>query len=354
MTIRNIMNFEECKAKYDQGIPCQMRIPGGNWVKFDPTRVITEFAEAPRLGPNDGPRVLLYVLHSIEQILKSRFSDQDISIKLPKHGPKKDWRITEEETVPLGRSSNDRYRDIFKSYFRVVKSSFKENSKRAGLVVDIVPDTTMYTVERRELEKHDEWVPVFTLRYVPFKMDSRYTPAKLSDNTGFNDWLIHCDSRSFVGCGTWSNTYDHLKKAKGASIWADDAVSFQRIQTIDPLHKSGGDAIFNIAAFVAHYLMIISELDTRAEEMANVIENHVQSNDGISYQILRNRCEDDRTVVLYRLTDKFRQYCNAAFGKNEHTCWSHTVSQRKAILLRYFNDKFGNIDSIELQNDDYW
>ena len=351
--MRNIMDFKECKAKYEQGIPCQMRLPDGNWVKFDPTRVITEFAEAPRLGPNDGPRVLLYVLHSIEKILISRFSGEDFSIKLPKHGPKKDWRITEEETVPLGSSANNRYRDIFKSYFRVVKSSFSENRNRYGLVVDIVPYTTMYTVERRELDEHNEWVPLFTLRYVPFKMDSRYTPAKLSDNTGVNDWLIHCDSRSFVGTGTWSNTYDKLKKVVGASIWADNAVSFQRIQTIDPLHQSGGNAIFNIAAFVAHYLMIISELDARAEEMANVIENHVQSNDGISYQILRNHGDVNRTVVFYRLTDKFRTYCNAAFGKNEHTSWSHTVSQRKAILLRYFNDKFGNIDSIELKNDDY-
>lgn len=358
------MNFDECKAKTEQGIPCQMKLPNGKWVNFDPSIVITEFKEAPLLGPNDGARVLLFVLHSIEKILEARFSLSVLQVKLPEHGPKKDWSITERVSVNLGatrmtsddkfstvRPCSTRYRDIFKSYFRVVKRSANDPTVYHGRICNPVPGTPIYVVERRNLYEHDGWTPVFHLKYMPFKPDEKFRPLKEVNAGDACDWWIHCDAHSFVGATTKpTNEYDRLKKVPGASEWADDAVTFQRIQTLDPVHNPGGDAIFNIAAFMAHYLMIISDLDSRAGEIANVIENHAGFNPGISYRI-GEKLENGRSPVYYRLGTAFRAYCNAAFPRDEHVCWSRSEKQMKAILLRYFNDLYRNIQDIHFEGD---
>lgn len=358
------MNFDECKAKTEQGIPCQMKLPNGKWVNFDPSLVITEFKEAPLLGPNDGARVLLFVLHSIEKILEDRFSLSGLQVKLPEHGPKKDWSITERVSVNLGatrmtsdefstvRPCRTRYRDIFKSYFRVVKRSANDPIVHNGLIRNpAVPGTPIYVVERRNLYEHDGWTPVFHLKYMPFKLDEKFRPLKEGTPGDTCDWWIHCDAHSFVGATTKPTTdFDRLKKVPGASEWADDAVTFQRIQTLDPVHNPGGYTIFNIAAFMAHYLMIISDLDSRAGEIANVIENHAGSNPGISYRIGK-KLENGRSPVYYRLGTAFRAYCNAAFPRDEHVCWSRSENQMKAILLRYFNDLYRNIQDIHFEGD---
>lgn len=351
------MNFDECKAKTEQGIPCQMKLPNGKWVNFDPSLVITEFKESPTLGPNDGARVLLFVLHRIEKILEDRFALTRFQVKLPEHGPKKDWSITERVSVNLGatrmtsdeefytvRPCRTRYRDIFKSYFRVVK-----RSPNGTIVYKAVPDTTIYAVERRNLYEHDGWTPVFQLKYMPFKPDEKFHPLKEGTTSDTCDWWIHCDWRCFVGAlSKPANDYDRLVKVPGASEWADDAVTCQRIQTLDPVHKPGEDTIFNIAAFMAHYLMIIADLDSRAGEIANVIENHTNLEPGISYRI-GNKLENGRSPVYYRLGTAFHTYCTAAFPKDEHACWSHSIYQMKALLLRYFNDKYGNIQAIHFE-----
>lgn len=358
------MNFDECKAKTEQGIPCQMKLPNGKWAKFDPSLVITEFKEAPRLGPNDGARVLLFVLHSIEKILKDRFAVSGLRVKLPEHGPKKDWSITERVLVNLGetcmtsdekfstvRPCRTRYRDIFKSYFRVVKRSPNEPIVYPGLICNPVPDTPIYVVERRNLYEHDGWTPVFHLKYMSFKVDEKFCPVRHGEDGDACDWWIHCDEHSFIGSNAKpTSDYDRLAKVQGASEWADSAVTFQRIQTLDPVHKPGGYVIFNIAAFMAHYLMIISELDRRVEEIANVIENHTSSNPRISYQIGKP-LENGRSPVYYRLGAPFRAYCNAAFSRDEHVCWSRSENQMKALLLRYFNDLFRNIQVVHLEGD---
>lgn len=354
------MNFDECKAKTEQGIPCQMKLPNGKWVNFDPSLVITEFKEAPLLGPNDGPRVLLFVLHSIEKILKDRFGMSGFQVKLPEHGPKKDWSITERVSVNLGatritsdkeffgvRLCQNRYRDIFKSYFRVVKRNANDPT-----VYKAVPGTTIYAVERRNLYEHDGWTPVFQLKYMPFKLGENFCPLTGGNAGDLCDWWIHSDEHSFVGAFLKpANDYDRLIKVPGASEWADDAVTCQRIQTLDPVHKPGGYAIFNIAAFMAHYLMIISDLDNRAEEIANVIENHTRLNPGISYRIGK-KLENGRSPVYFRLGSALRTYCIAAFPRDEHACWSRSENQMKALLLRYFNDKYGNIQAIHVEGDE--
>jgi hypothetical protein len=349
------MNFDECKAKTEQGIPCQMKLPNGKWVNFDPSLVITEFKEAPLLGPTDGARVLLFVLHGIEKILEDRFSLSGLQVKLPEHGPKKDWSITERVSVSLGATcitpSHTRYRDIFKSYFRVVKRSANDPTVYHGRICNPVPGTPIYVVERRNLYEHDGWTPVFHLKYMPFKPDEKFRPLNEVNAGDTCDWWIHCDAHSFVGATTKpTSDFDRLKKVPGASEWADDAVTFQRIQTLDPVHNPGGDAIFNIAAFMAHYLMIISDLDSRAGEIANVIENHVGSNPGISYRI-GEKLENGRSPVYYRLGTAFRAYCNAAYPRDEHVCWSRSENQMKAILLRYFNDLYRNIQDIHFEGD---
>ncbi len=358
------MNFDECKAKTEQGIPCQMKLPNGKWAKFDPSLVITEFKEAPLLGPNDGARVLLFVLHSIEKILKDRFAVSGLRVKLPEHGPKKDWSITERVLVNLGetcmtsdekystvRPCHTRYRDIFKSYFRVVKRSANEPIVYPGLICNPVPDTPIYVVERRNLYEHDGWSPVFHLKYMSFKVDEKFRPVKHGEDGDACDWWIHCDAHCFIGASAKpTNDFDRLAKVVGASEWADDAVTFQRIQTLDPVHKPGGYVIFNIAAFMAHYLMIISELDRRVEEIANVIENHTGSNPGISYQIGKP-LENGRSPIYYRLGAPFREYCKSAFPRDEHVCWSRSENQMKTILLRYFNDLYRNIQTVHLEGD---
>ena len=227
------------------------------------------------------------------------------------------------------------------------------SARHNGLIRNpAVPGTPIYVVERRNLYEHDGWTPVFHLKYMPFKLDEKFRPLKEGTPGDTCDWWIHCDAHSFVGAITKpTNEYDRLKKVPGASEWADDAVTFQRIQTLDPVHNPGGDTIFNIAAFMAHYLMIISDLDSRAEEIANVVENHTNSNPGISYRIGK-KLENGRSPVYYRLGTAFHTYRNAAFPRDEHACWSRSVDQMKAILLRYFNDKYGNIQAIHFEGDE--
>ena len=97
-----MLSFEECNELSKNGEPCQMLTPDGKWVKFDESQVITKFRRAPRLFSNSGPRVLMYALHRLEEMVEGYFLNQGNYIDLPAVGYKTDWTVTGGSKGKLG------------------------------------------------------------------------------------------------------------------------------------------------------------------------------------------------------------------------------------------------------------
>ena len=89
-----MISLDECKKHAANGEPCQMMTPSGKWVPFDETQVITKFRVAPRLFDNSGPRIVMYALHRLEEMVERHFRNTSLWIDLPQSGFKEDWTLT--------------------------------------------------------------------------------------------------------------------------------------------------------------------------------------------------------------------------------------------------------------------
>lgn len=176
-----MMSLDECKTHAANGEPCQMMTPDGKWVPFDETQVITKFRVAPRLFDNSAPRIVMYALYRLEEMVERHFRNSSLWIDLPAVGFKEDWTLTagyhgklgardisvepsieDQVRYILGKPKKEyldrtdlRLRDIFRTYFRVRKVK-----------------STEYEVQCRSLTKapgDNNWITIFKVKQDYFK-----------------------------------------------------------------------------------------------------------------------------------------------------------------------------------------
>ena len=349
-----MLSFGECKKISESGEPCQMLTPDGKWVKFDESQVITKFRRAPRLFSNSGPRVLMYALHRLEELVEGHFRNRSNWIDLPAVGYKTDWTATggsegklggyvprdypslEDQVyqarglrLPDGVNMTDvRLRDIFRTYFRIVK------------------DGKDYVVEMRNLEYAlNRWIEVFRVTKDYFKPNDNFNCTTDKAGNGWS-WCIDCDglrlnyhvpkawkSKIAQYLDTFSNfSWEHCKRM----------VTKQRIPTVSRIHPSGTEVLNNIALYVCNYLSIISQVDMHMKEFSDFIETNMAKSDDPTHRVVKAEwVPDNRSLVIYNQFDEFANYRDASLGKRKHDAegrLDHT--QAKMILLRYFNQKY--------------
>ena len=350
-----MISFGECKKLAESGEPCQMLTSDGKWVKFDESQVITKFRRAPRLFSNSGPRILMYALRRLEQMVEMHFRNHSNWIDLPAVGYKTDWTVTAGSKgklggrVPIINPTIDelvnkargqelpcgvdmtgvRLRDIFRTYFRIVK------------------DGKDYVVEMRDLEYAvNKWIEVFRVTKEYFVPNDNF--IRTSDKAGNEwSWCIDCSRMHDNLCDmfyvpkAWEPklaTYKNQREYGNEKF----VINRQRIQTVSRINPSGNEVLNNIALYVCNYLTIISEVDMRMADFRDFIENNMEKSDDPTHYVTKpNWVPDNRSLVIYHQFSEFARYRDAALGKRKHDADGFLDNlQAKTILLRYFNEKY--------------
>lgn len=347
-----MLSFEECNELSKNGEPCQMLTPDGKWVKFDESQVITKFRRAPRLFSNSGPRVLMYALHRLEEMVEGYFLNKGNYIDLPAVGYKTDWTVTGgskgklggyvprdyptiEDQIAQARGhrllagvdmKDVRLRDIFRTYFRIVK---------------VGED---YVVEMRNLEYAvNRWIEVFRVTKDYFKPNDNFN--RTTDKSGNKwSWCIDCGSLmiNYYVPQEWESNIKQYTDT--FYIWehCKRMVTKQRIPTVSRTNPSGTEVLYNIAFYVSNYLSIISQVDMHLKEFSDFIETNMEKSDDPTHHVYKPAgVPDNRSVVIYNQFKEFADYRDASLGKRKHDAkgiLDH--KQAKMILLRYFNNKY--------------
>lgn len=345
-----IISFDECMDIFKSGGDCQM-LCNGKWVPFEPESVIRKFRRAPQLTKKDGPRVVRYALERLTQILVEYC--QNLAFGLPEKGKKPNWR----HTYPVKWSDNQprlfsRAKDIFKTYFRIISEPYK-NEYVVGNGVVGVPQ---YLIQRRCLES-DQWVTVFAVRYMTYTGYDKYESRHCASWEGehMKDWGIvliddlagkyiqenrssgHIDTSRYVK----AESTDHFNRGKTV------IVRQQRIFTLDPTSKPGDDVLHNIALVLSHYLEQLSSLDVRFPNFKSFIDKQLADMTESSYTIY-NAETYTKVTMKESVFNAVKEYMEAVLGKLKHGDYCQDYRFTKAIMLRYFNDKYNDtIDKVE-------
>lgn len=361
------MTFEECTALAAAGKVCQMMAPDGTWVKFDPKYVITNFRVAPELTKNDGARVLLYALHCLERKVADFFSGSGRWVDLPEHGHKSDPFLSYGSKGFLGREqlntsdtvdgvtkynnpifAKPRLRDVFKSYFRIVK----RNSAEEGDGEVVKKDVPEYLVEMRDIRGGEHWISLFHVCYIKFKPGDQYNPVSDDKERFEEDWCIagtpdfKCPKEGTVfKLRMYTNKF-----YANESMWHDEPVRIQRIPTLSKVTPSGGDIFHNLVRYVINYLSILSDIDMNMDNFAKFIENNMEKTTQATHIVHTPEWKPKgKSLVVYKQFDEFRRYRDAVLGKYKYdTRGFHDYHQTLGILVRYFNNLYhGTIDEVQ-------
>lgn len=345
-----IISFDECMDIFNRGGDCQM-LCDGKWIPFMPEAVIRKFRRAPQLSEKDGPRVVRYALYRLTQILCQYC--QNLAFGLPEKGKKPNWRhtypVTWKDDQPRLFS---RAKDIFKTYFRIVSAPYKN----VDVVGNGVVGVPQYIIQRRCLDS-DNWVSVFAVRYMTYngydKYESRTCATWEGEHT--TDWGIvlmadlvgkyvqedrcngHIDTSRYVK----AESTDHFNRGKTV------IVRQQRIFTLDPTNNPGDDVLHNIALVLSHYLEQLSSLDVRLPNFKSFIDTQLADMTESSYTIYNG---ENYTQVTMKesVFNKVKEYMEAVLGKLQHGDYYQDYVFTKAIMLRYFNDKYNDtIDRVD-------
>lgn len=362
------MNYNECVEMSKAGKPCQMMDTKGNWVEFDPAKVITKFRVAPQLGRTDGAKVLIYALNQLEKRVEKFFHDKGKWVDLPERGHKADpfliygyrgylgnreydapIRTYEGETLGYDRevdTSCTRLRDVFRSYFRVEKWKIGDAYSR-----EIVRGTTAYTVGMRDLRGEENWIELFNVYYARFVPGSQYDLVGTDNDEFETDWLVedHCTFYlPETADGNSGSIYSARKRSK-EGYGKKEYVSRQRIPTISKVNRAGGDVFHNIARYVISYLTVLSDMDMNMDNFSSFISRNLKERDIPTHRVYTPSWKDGgKSTVSFNLLREFREYRDAALGKrNYDKDGCADMVQTYAILLRYFNTKYnGTIDRV--------
>ena len=345
-----VISFDECMDIFKRGGDCQMQFEG-KWIPFEPEAVIRKFRRAPQLSEKDGPRVVRYALHRLAQIIPDYCND--LAFGLPDKGKKPNWR----HTYPIKWSKDTprlsgRMKDIFKTYFRIISEPYKNDFVVGNGVVGV----PQYIIQRRCLESH-KWVSVFAVRYMTYTGYDKYESRTCASWEGehMTDWGIvlldklagkyiqedrcngHIDTSRYVK----AESTDHFTRGKTV------IVKQQRIFTLDPTNNPGDDVLHNIALVLSHYLEQLSNLDDRFANFKSFIDKQLADMMESSYTIANG---DTCTWVTIKesVFNKVKEYMEAALGKCKHGDYYQDYVFTKAIMLRYFNDKYNDtIDYVD-------
>ena len=350
------ISFDECMDIFKRGGACQMQY-NGQWIPFDPDVVIRDFRVAPQLTQKDGARIVRYALYRIGAYLDSMCSG--VYFGLPKKGPKESWR----HTYPIPgdeklASFTNRKKDIFKSYFRIVTSEYKND----GVVGNGVVGVPQYCIQYRSFEAK-AWETLFCVRYMTYTGYEKYWARSCASWEGeyMTDWGILMSPR-FHGKMVNTSTSDRPHWEKDLSdytrIECPDScgkvrhviVDEQRISTLDPLYKPGKDVLHNIAVNVWHFLKQVSVLDMNFGNFKSFINTQLEKTFSSAYRI-DNSPTYSVVTIKETIFDSVREYMQALIGKYQHGDQYQDYLFTKAILLRYFNDKYNDtIDEVRYQS----
>jgi hypothetical protein len=345
-----LISFDKCMDIFKSGGDCQMLFDG-KWIPFEPAAVIRKFRLAPQLSKKDGPRVVRYALYRLSQIMCEYC--QNLAFGLPEKGPKPNWK----HTYPVNWKENQprlfgRLKDIFKTYFRIVSAPYK-NEHVVGNGVVGVPH---YIIQRRCIDS-DQWVSVFAVRYMTYNGYDKYESRSCASWEGEHttDWGIvlmsdlagkyiqedrcngHIDTSRYLR----AESTDHFNRGKTV------IVRQQRIFTLDPTSKPGDEVLHNIALVLSHYLEQLSSLDIRFPNFKSFIDKQLADMMDSSYTIYNGeKCT--HVTMKESVFDAVKEYMEAVIGKLKHGDYYQDYVFTKAIMLRYFNDKYNDtIDRVD-------
>lgn len=344
-----MISLDECKKHAANGEPCQMMTPSGKWVPFDETQVITKFRVAPRLFDNSGPRIVMYALYRLEEMVERHFRNTSLWIDLPQSGFKEDWTLTagyhgklgardirvepsieDQVRAVLGKPNKEyldrtdlRLRDIFRTYFRVLKVK-----------------STEYEVQCRSLEKapgDNNWITIFEVKQDYFKehddfnLTSKDVPLSWCIATHVNYSYIPKEWKDRLGTYQYSATERYL-------------IRQQRIQSVSKITPCGTEILNNIALWICNYLTFISHIDMNLKDFSDFIENNMEKTDEPTHRLFLpkpGRTPNNRSLVIYNQYREFAKYRDAALGRRQYDeSGDLDYRQAHAILLRYFNMKY--------------
>lgn len=345
-----MLSLDECKKHAANGEPCQMMTPDGKWVPFNEHDVITKFRVAPRLFQNSGPRILMYALLRLEEMVERHFRNTGMWIDLPEVGYKKDWTITGGSKGLLGArdirvaptiedqireamgqppkelidSKDVRLRDIFRTYFRIVKEK-----------------STLYKVQRRRLSiapgGDNGWETVFSVRQDYFKENDNFNTT--SEKAGKSpSWCIMVNFDSIYLPKAWKSKLEKYQY----SCCERYPIRQQRIQSVSRITPCGNEVLNNIALYICNYLTFISRIDMNLKDFSDFIENNMEKTDEPTHYLTKpDWVPDNRSLVIYKQYDEFDKYRAAALGRNKYDENGYLDHhQTETILLRYFNAKY--------------
>lgn len=344
-----MLSLDECKKHAANGEPCQMMTPDGRWVPFDEQKVITKFRVAPRLFQNSGPRIVLYALHRLEKMVERHFRNTGMWIDLPEVGFKEDWTLTGghrgklggrdirvEQTIEdqirrvMGQppkefidSKDVRLRDIFRTYFRIVKES-----------------PTLYKVQRRNLTVAPvgkEWPTIFSVKQDYFKENDNFNTTSEKAGKG-PSWCIMVNFDYTYLPKEWKSKLEKYQY----SCCERYPIRQQRIQSVSRITPCGNEVLNNIALYICNYLTFISSIDMNLKDFSDFIENNMEKTDEPTHYLTKpDWVKGNRSLAFYKQYDEFDKYRAAALGKrkyDENGYLDHHLTE--AILLRYFNVKY--------------
>lgn len=342
-----MMSLDECKKHSANGEPCQMMTPDGKWVPFNEAQVITKFRVAPRLFDNSGPRIVMYALFRIGEMVDRHFRNTGMWIDLPEVGFKKDWTITggskgllgsrdirvmptieEQMRAAMGQpptelvdSKDVRLRDIFRTYFRVRKVK-----------------STEYEVQCRSLTKapdDNNWMTIFKVKQDYFK---EHDDFNLTSKDFPLSWCLStCVDYSYIP-KAWKErlgTYQY-------STTERYRIRQQRIKSVSKITPCGTEILNNIALWICNYLTFISHIDMNLKDFSDFIENNMEKTDHPTHRLATpGWTPNNRSLVIYYQYSEFAKYRDAALGRRKYDENGYLdYRQVHAILLRYFNMKY--------------
>lgn len=349
------ISFDECMDIFKRGGACQMQY-NGQWIPFDPNVVIRDFRIAPQLTQKDGAKIVRYALYRLGEILDQMCSGMYFA--LPNKGPKENWR----HTYPMPKDENlacfaSRKKDIFKSYFRIVESEYKNELVVGNGVVGM----PQYCIQCRSLEANS-WETLFVVRYMTYTGYEKYYARSCASWEGeyMTDWGIIMLSglrgkmvdTSKNGRPNWEkdlSAYTRLDYTDSCKDVKSVIITQQRISTLDPSIKPGEDVLHNIAVIVWHFLKQVSDLDMKFENFKGFINKQLEETLSSSYRI-DNSPTYSVVTIKETIFNSVREYMQALLGKYQHGDQYQDYVFAKAILLRYFNDKYNDtIDEVRYQ-----
>lgn len=341
------MSLDECKKHAANGEPCQMMTPDGKWIPFDETQVITKFRVAPRLFENSGPRIVMYALFRIGEMVERHFRNTSLWIDLPQSGFKEDWTLTagyhgklgarDIRTEPsiedqvraiLGNPKKEyidrtdlRLRDIFRTYFRVCKVK-----------------STEYKVQCRSLTQapgDNNWITIFMVKRDYFK---EHDDFNLTSKDGHLSWCIET-------CADYLYIPKEWKKRLGTYQYSTTEryrIRQQRIRSVSKITPCGTEILNNIALWICNYLTFISHIDMNLKDFSDFIENNMEKTDNSTHRLSTpGWTPNNRSIVIYHQYREFAKYRDAVLGRRKYDENGFLDDrQTRAILLRYFNMKY--------------